>query len=173
MCTALLLARRCPKVPLHAESGIQPESISEAFHAFQSGKTPGAESPLSAAGLSNQTIQESMRLLLLIRAYQVCVTKRGLAAVLRRSANVLVTHKRSVDADAARPFLTLPRCGHEEVILPAAARCSECSSECRVCSSLKAGAHAGEWPLCGQARPARPVQPPAAHRDGPQALRFQ
>ena len=54
-----------------AESGIQPESISEAFHAFQQGKTPGAASPLSAAGLSNQTIQESMRLLLLIRAYQV------------------------------------------------------------------------------------------------------
>jgi hypothetical protein len=56
-----------------AEGGIQPESISEAFHAFQHGKTPAALSPLSAAGLSNQTIQESMRLLLLIRAHQVRV----------------------------------------------------------------------------------------------------
>jgi hypothetical protein len=55
----------------NADRGIQPESISEAFHAFQYGKTPAAASPLSAAGLSNQTIQESMRLLLLIRAHQV------------------------------------------------------------------------------------------------------
>jgi 2-oxoglutarate dehydrogenase complex dehydrogenase (E1) component-like enzyme len=59
-----------------ADSGIEPESISEAFHAFQSGKTPSAASPLSAAGLSNQTIQESMRLLLLIRAYQVRIVVR-------------------------------------------------------------------------------------------------
>jgi hypothetical protein len=55
-----------------ADRGIQPEQISEAFHAFQHNQSPAFLSPLAAAAVSNQTIQESMRLLLLIRAYQVC-----------------------------------------------------------------------------------------------------
>lgn len=55
-----------------ADRGIQPDQISEAFHAFaHQGSAPAFASPLSAAAVSNQTIQESMRLLLLIRAFQV------------------------------------------------------------------------------------------------------
>lgn len=55
-----------------ADRGIQPDQISESFHSFQSGQgSPAFLSPLAAASVSNQTIQESMRLLLLIRAYQV------------------------------------------------------------------------------------------------------
>ena len=45
-----------------------PEAVAEAYHAFEQGSQV---SPLSAAAVSNQTIQESQRLLLLVRAYQV------------------------------------------------------------------------------------------------------
>ena len=41
--------------------------------------------PLSAAAVSNQSIQESMRLLLLVRAYQVCTMP---AMITIRSAGV-------------------------------------------------------------------------------------
>eukprot|EP00892_Ulva_mutabilis_P000834 jgi/Ulvmu1/10751/UM068_0041.1 len=54
-----------------ADRGIQPDQISEAFHAFAYKGESAFASPLSAAAVSNQTIQESMRLLLLIRAFQV------------------------------------------------------------------------------------------------------
>ena len=47
---------------------MNPEAVAEAFHAFEQGSEV---SPLSAAAVSNQTIQESMRLLLMVRAYQV------------------------------------------------------------------------------------------------------
>ena len=51
-----------------------PEAVAEAYHAFEQGSQI---SPLSAAAVSNQTIQESQRLLLLVRAYQVtCSFKR-------------------------------------------------------------------------------------------------
>ena len=43
--------------------------MAEAFHAFESGDS--SVSPLSAAAVSNQSMQESMRLLLMVRAYQV------------------------------------------------------------------------------------------------------
>lgn len=47
---------------------MDPEKVAEAYHAFEQG---GSMAPLTAAAISNQTIQESMRLLLLLRAYQV------------------------------------------------------------------------------------------------------
>ncbi|KAK9832587.1 hypothetical protein WJX81_001617 [Elliptochloris bilobata] len=50
------------------EHGVAPEAVAEAYHAFEQGSQI---SPLSAAAVSNQTIQESQRLLLLVRAYQV------------------------------------------------------------------------------------------------------
>lgn len=43
--------------------------MAEAFDSFEKGKQH--MSPFTAAAISNQTVQESMRLLLLIRAYQV------------------------------------------------------------------------------------------------------
>ncbi|KAL3160716.1 hypothetical protein ABBQ32_010627 [Trebouxia sp. C0010 RCD-2024] len=50
------------------ESGVAPEAVAEAYHNFERG---GKVEPLKAAAMSNQGIQESMRLLLLVRAYQV------------------------------------------------------------------------------------------------------
>jgi hypothetical protein len=47
---------------------VNPEAVAEAYHAFEQGS---GVAPLTAAAISNQTIQESMRLLLLVRAYQV------------------------------------------------------------------------------------------------------
>lgn len=44
------------------------EAIAEAYDAFEKGEVV---SPLATAAVSNQTIQESMRLVLLVRAYQV------------------------------------------------------------------------------------------------------
>jgi hypothetical protein len=46
------------------------EAIAEAFDAFEKGNVSGA-SPLAVAAASRQTIQESMRLVMLVRAYQV------------------------------------------------------------------------------------------------------
>ena len=56
-------------VSMSAESGVAPEAVAEAFHNYEQG---GKVAPLKAAAVSNQGIQESMRLLLLVRAYQVC-----------------------------------------------------------------------------------------------------
>lgn len=50
------------------ERGVSGEAIAEAYDAFEKGKIA---SPMAQASLSTQTIQESMRLLLLVRAYQV------------------------------------------------------------------------------------------------------
>ena len=58
------------------EHGVAPEAVAEAYHAFEQGSQV---SPLSAAAVSNQTIQESQRLLLLVRAYQVRCYFIGLA----------------------------------------------------------------------------------------------
>lgn len=52
---------------LSAEQGVAPEAVAEAYHAYEQGSQVA---PLSAAAVSNQTIQESQRLLLLVRAYQ-------------------------------------------------------------------------------------------------------
>ena len=49
------------------EQGVAPEAVAEAYHAYEQGSQV---SPLSAAAVSNQSIQESQRLLLLVRAYQ-------------------------------------------------------------------------------------------------------
>ena len=65
-----------------AEQGVAPEAVAEAFHAFEQGSQVA---PLSAAAVSNQSIQESMRLLLLVRAYQVCTMP---AVITIRSASV-------------------------------------------------------------------------------------
>ncbi|GIL90737.1 hypothetical protein Vretimale_15815 [Volvox reticuliferus] len=51
------------------DQGVSGEAMAEAFDAFEKGTLH--MSPFSAAAVSNQTVQESMRLLLLIRAYQV------------------------------------------------------------------------------------------------------
>ena len=61
--TATSLGRPC------AENGVPGEAIAEAYHNFEQGAT--SMPPMTAAAISNQTIQESMRLLLLVRAYQV------------------------------------------------------------------------------------------------------
>eukprot|EP00879_Flechtneria_rotunda_P007432 GHRR01007796.1.p1 GENE.GHRR01007796.1~~GHRR01007796.1.p1 ORF type:complete len:742 (+),score=239.80 GHRR01007796.1:134-2359(+) len=50
------------------ERGVPGEAIAEAYDAFEKGKVV---SPLATAAVSNQTIQESMRLVLLVRAFQV------------------------------------------------------------------------------------------------------
>ena len=51
-----------------AEQGVAPEAVAEAYHAYEQGSKVV---PLTAASISNQSIQESQRLLLLVRAYQV------------------------------------------------------------------------------------------------------
>jgi 2-oxoglutarate dehydrogenase E1 component len=51
------------------EQGTPPEAIAEAYHAYEAGES--AVAPLTAAALSAQTIHESMKLLLLVRAHQV------------------------------------------------------------------------------------------------------
>jgi len=51
------------------DGGVHPEAVAEAFHAWEMGTT--TVNPLSLAATSNQTIQESMKLLTLVRAYQV------------------------------------------------------------------------------------------------------
>ena len=51
-----------------ADMGVPAEAVAEAYDAFERGEVA---SPLSAAAVSNQTIQESMRLLLMVRAFQV------------------------------------------------------------------------------------------------------
>jgi hypothetical protein len=48
--------------------GVPAEAVAEAYDAFERGEVA---SPLTAAAISNQTIQESMRLLLMVRAHQV------------------------------------------------------------------------------------------------------
>lgn len=53
---------------LPADRGVSGEAIAEAYDAFEKGKI---SSPLTHASLSAQTIQESMKLLLLVRSYQV------------------------------------------------------------------------------------------------------
>ena len=53
---------------LPADMGVPAEAVAEAYDAFERGEVA---SPLSAAAVSNQTIQESMRLLLMVRAFQV------------------------------------------------------------------------------------------------------
>lgn len=50
------------------EHGVPGEAIAEAYDAFEKGTVV---SPLAAAAVSNQTIQESMKLVLLVRAFQV------------------------------------------------------------------------------------------------------
>lgn len=50
------------------EHGVPGEAIAEAYDAFEKGQVV---SPLAAAAVSNQTIQESMKLVMLVRAYQV------------------------------------------------------------------------------------------------------
>lgn len=48
--------------------GVPAEAVAEAYDAWEKGEVA---SPLTAAAISNQTIQESMRLLLMVRAFQV------------------------------------------------------------------------------------------------------
>lgn len=63
---------------LYADHGVSGEAMAEAFDAFERGKT-GIMSPFTAAAVSNQTIQESMRLILLVRAYQVRACRVGMS----------------------------------------------------------------------------------------------
>lgn len=48
--------------------GVPAEAVAEAYDKWEKGEV---SSPLTAAAISNQTIQESMRLLLMVRAFQV------------------------------------------------------------------------------------------------------
>ncbi|PRW57990.1 2-oxoglutarate mitochondrial-like isoform B [Chlorella sorokiniana] len=50
------------------DMGVPAEAVAEAYDAWEKGEV---SSPLTAAAISNQTIQESMRLLLMVRAFQV------------------------------------------------------------------------------------------------------
>lgn len=52
--------------------------MAEAYHKFEQG---GKVEPLKAAALSNQGIQESMRLLLLVRAYQVLLEHQAYSLI--------------------------------------------------------------------------------------------
>jgi 2-oxoglutarate dehydrogenase E1 component len=54
--------------PLIADAGVPAVAVAEAFDAFERGEVAH---PLSAAAVSQQTIQESMRLLMMVRAFQV------------------------------------------------------------------------------------------------------
>lgn len=64
-----------------ADQGVPGEAIAEAYDAFEKGETI---SPLATAAVSNQSIQESMKLLLLVRAYQVhCMMCPSLGQVKR------------------------------------------------------------------------------------------
>ena len=65
-----------------------PEAVAEAYHAWEQGSQVA---PLSAAAVSNQTIQESQRLLLLVRAYQVLTTSSCAALLLGRDASCRVS----------------------------------------------------------------------------------
>jgi hypothetical protein len=47
------------------------EAIAEAFDAYEKDPSAAGASPLAMAAASRQTIQESMRLVMLVRAYQV------------------------------------------------------------------------------------------------------
>lgn len=53
---------------LLSDRGVPGEAIAEAYDAFEKGATT---SPMVHASLSTQTIQESVKLMLLVRAYQV------------------------------------------------------------------------------------------------------
>lgn len=48
--------------------GVDPEAVAQAYDAYEKGEVT---SPLAQAAVSNQTIQESQKLLLLVRAYQI------------------------------------------------------------------------------------------------------
>ena len=50
------------------DMGVSPEVVAEAYDAWEKGEV---SSPLAQAAISNQTIQESQRLLMLVRAYQI------------------------------------------------------------------------------------------------------
>eukprot|EP00967_Tisochrysis_lutea_P037401 scaffold44962_cov18-Tisochrysis_lutea.AAC.3 len=50
------------------DRGVRGEAIAEAYDAFEKGAT---QAPMTHAAISNQTIQESMRLILLVRSFQV------------------------------------------------------------------------------------------------------
>ncbi len=63
-----------------SESGVAPEAVAEAYHKYEQG---GKVEPLKAAAMSNQGIQESMRLLLLVRAYQVWLAAITVSNLLR------------------------------------------------------------------------------------------
>ena len=72
--------------------------MAEAFDAFEKGQV--GMSPFTAAAISNQTIQESMRLILMVRAYQVgksCGPRRGGG----RGGKCLLAH---TDAPPVFPF---------------------------------------------------------------------
>ena len=65
------------------DKGVSPEVLSSAFEDFKAGQTPhlAAERGAAPAESANETIQKSMRLLLLVRAYQA----RGAAPPPRRA----------------------------------------------------------------------------------------
>ncbi len=78
--------------------------MAEAFDSFEKGKQQ--MSPFTAAAISNQTVQESMRLLLLIRAYQVRLFSPGPPCVWGCNTWVCAVQYARADLLASFPMLT-------------------------------------------------------------------
>ena len=94
--------------------GVPAESVAEAYDAFERGEVT---SPLTAAAISNQTIQESMRLLLMVRAFQVMGHYAGERGEGREEARACAWMRGCVVARRGREVGMLPGC--------------ECSAEAR------------------------------------------
>jgi 2-oxoglutarate dehydrogenase E1 component len=62
------MSRHVHTARAHADRGVSGEAIAESYDAFEKGQVA---SPMAHATLASQTIQESMRLMLLVRAHQV------------------------------------------------------------------------------------------------------
>lgn len=105
----LLLIGLCPAWHARADMGVPAEAVAEAYDAFERGEVT---SPLSAAAVSNQTIQESMRLLLMVRGFQVMGHFAGAAADDCRSASSARACRSAaaVGAAAACACLQAPAC---------------------------------------------------------------
>lgn len=71
------------------------EAIAEAYDAYEKGVIT---SPMAQASLSTQTIQESMRLMFLVRSYQVRVSRAAASRVpaLPQQSQAVVSSSSSV-----------------------------------------------------------------------------
>lgn len=116
-----------------ADMGVSAEAVAEAYDAFERGEVA---SPLTAAAISNQTIQESMRLLLMVRAFQVMGHYAGGCA-------------RPPAAPAASCAAGMPRACASRVP-PAAPACWACTMPVD-CALRQQGADSAAWRRCASA----------------------